>query len=265
MARRVRHPRRAAILKGFDVIVDAFMFDDEFDMLDCRLYQLQGIVDLFVAIEGNRSVSGIPKPYHLTDNLSRYPDVAIQIIQVPLDHVEGDWNRDKYQRAGATDFLATLPRDTVLITGDLDEIPRRETVMGFPGFPISLIMPHLVYSAHWQHPQGWVGPGIAKLGDIPDATEVRYNGDRRHWPEVLDSGWHLSWFGTPETRQRKMRHFAHQELVPTIGDRVGDEFPRQHMHVDGKTTLIPYEGDWPHWIADGLAPDYWMETWREEA
>lgn len=249
------------------MLLDVFMFDDEFDMLDCRIYQMRGLVDQFVVIEANRTVSGVPKPFHLSENLSRYPDAPLQVIRMSLDDVHGDWERDKVQRAGATDYLEQFPPDTLVIYGDLDEIIRRSVIEDYvkqgTTHPVSITMRHLVYSCHWQHPDGWYGGVLAPRGSIGDMTEVRYSHMRGIWPKAHDGGWHLSWFGTPEARSRKMRHFAHQEMVHTIGDKVAEEFPRKHIHVDGQATLIPYEGSLPDWISEGHAPTSWYERWEE--
>jgi hypothetical protein len=257
------------------VIVDVFMFDDEFDTLDCRLYQMRGLVDLFVAIEANQSVSGMDKPYHLTENINRYPDIPMEVIRVDLAradlerdggwHSVRDWRRDAVQRNGATEFLRDLPSDTVVITGDLDEIVRRDTIESFNGEPLTFEMSHLVYSLKIQHQSGWLGGVMAQRGAFGARTlnEIRHTPYRSTIRKVPHAGWHLSFFGTPEDRVRKLRHFAHQELVH-LGDRVGEEMPRAYLHVDG-TTLIPYEGDWPDWAAAGLAPAHWYADWREES
>lgn len=254
------------------MIVDVFMFDDEFDMLDCRLYQLRGLVDFFVAIEANQSVSGIAKPYHLTENLNRYPDAPIEIVRVDLANADlntapwdwgnnPDWQRDAIQRDGAMDLLNQLPGDTAVITGDLDEIPRREAVMGYAGYPIVLMMPNLAYSLKWQHVTNWYGPVIAPRSYIRSLNHVRHSGIRRSIQQIPNAGWHLSYFGTPEDRVRKVKHFAHQELVH-LAEKTGEELPRNHLHIDG-SMLLPFDGDWPEWVKDGHAPSHWTKEWEE--
>lgn len=241
------------------MIVDVFMFDDEFDMLDCRLYQLDGVVDKYIAIEADHTVSGIPKPYHLTENLNRYPDVPIEVVRVELGGVTPDsWKRDARQRDAASELIADLPGDALMIYGDLDEMPRPEILKIFDGWPSCLVMTHLIYSAALYHPIPWYGPviGPRRLLGGNNATRV----DRVSFRHIYNAGWHLSWFGTPEDRIRKMRHFAHRELQEPVGDRVGSEYPAQHKHVDG-SNLLTWSGDVPRWIADGLAPLHWTTAW----
>ena len=128
---------------------DVVMFLDDFDMLDCRIYELEGVVDRFIVIEGDHTFSGIPKPYHLPE--SGYP--GITVVRVELGDVsmirhqemgwvtpstEDNWKREEKQREAARSILASLPPDEVVIYGDLDEIPRREVIKAFDGAPASL-------------------------------------------------------------------------------------------------------------------------------
>ena len=255
------------------MIVDCFVFDDEFDMLDCRIYQLRGIVDLFVAIEGNMTFMGEPKPYRLSENLSRYPDAPIEVVRADLDDLSGTkiyqhgylnsettpaWTRDSKQRDYANDLLADLPGDSVVIYGDVDEIPSREVVSLFDGQPSTIGAVHLIYSTTLRYKDAWYGQVIGRRDQLggPAATRL----DRLKFPRIESAGWHLSWFGTPEDRIRKLMHFSHHELVETVGDRVGSEYPAAHRHVDG-SDLHPWTGNVPHWVADGLAPAHWTQTW----
>jgi len=255
------------------VIVDVFMFDNELDMLECHLYQLAGIVDRFIAIEGNTTFTGIPKRYHLSDNLDRFKGYPLEVMRVDMTGPTGpilerpwmmpgtidNWWREAVQRNGARRLLADLPDDTILIYGDVDEIPRRYVVKGFDGGPKVMSMTMLIYSTKLWFPGSWAGSVIGRKRDIGiDVSEIR----NTHWgfPPIEDAGWHLSWFGNPTWREEKLRHQSHQELV-TISDVIGSDYPARHLHVDGKTPLWDYGGDLPSWIAEGHGPEEWMREW----
>ena len=259
---------------GPKVIVDVFMFDDEFDMLDCRLYQLAGIVDRFIAIEGNTSFTGIPKEFHLSRNIGRFRGYPLDVVKVDMTGPTGpvlerpwmepgtidNWWRESIQRNGARRLLADLPDDTVLIYGDVDEIPRRYVVKGYRGEePQVMAMTMLVYSTKLWFPAMWAGPVIGRkreIGiDINAIREVRW-----HLSSIPDAGWHLSWFGNPERREEKLKRQSHQELASIAGE-IGSDYPARHLHVDGKTPLLDYGGDLPHWIAEGNGPQEWMRAW----
>ncbi len=55
------------------MIVDTFPFRDEFDLLECRLTELQDVPDLVhVAVEADVDHQDHPKPYLLSENLDRF-------------------------------------------------------------------------------------------------------------------------------------------------------------------------------------------------
>lgn len=260
------------------MLIDVFMFYDDFDMLDCRLAELSGVVDRFIAIEGNTAFAGSPKPYHLWENRERYAAYNLSIVQVDLTGPQPAevphrswitpesahaWVREGWQRNGARSLLEGFDPETVVIYGDLDEIPRREAIQRFleldpfPTDPVGCEMRSHVYSTSLMLPGSWAGSLVGKIRyigtDILHVRDLRWNFDR-----IPDGGWHLSWFGTPEYRERKLLDHTHQELVAKVGGRVGDELPKAHVHVDGEKALVPYEGDdLPRWIKNGHAPSSW--------
>jgi len=256
------------------VIVDVFMFDDEFDMLECHLYQLAGIVDRFIAVEGNTSFTGIPKRFHLSDNLERFKGYPLEVMRVDMTGPTGpvierpwmepgtidNWWREGIQRNGARRLLADLPDDTVLIYGDVDEIPRRYVVKGFHDEePRVMSMTMLMYSTKLWFPGTWAGSVIGRKNEIGiDVNAIREM--RWHFPPIPEAGWHLSWFGKPERREEKLKRQSHQELA-SIANVIGSDYPARHLHVDGKTPLWDYGGDLPHWIAEGHGPQEWMREW----
>lgn len=249
------------------MIVDVFMFNDEFDHLKCRLYELEGVVDEFIAIEGNRTMSGRPKPYRLSD--SGYTNPSLDIIRADISDTSDlrnlppgslwngakyaeYWRRDWMQRGAATAYLEDRPDDTIVLFGDLDEIPRRSKVAGFRGSPQRMMMEHLIYSTKW-HSGCWTGTVIGQKGDLKTFPEVRTRRD--YFPMLHDGGWHLAWLGGEEACVDKVNVFAHGELAEDI-DQVRQRF-RDKIRPGTGEPLTPYDGDLPGWVRDGHAPDVW--------
>jgi beta-1,4-mannosyl-glycoprotein beta-1,4-N-acetylglucosaminyltransferase len=50
------------LIGGAVMIYDCFMFCDELDLLEIRLHELADLVDKFVVVEGDLTLSGKPKP-----------------------------------------------------------------------------------------------------------------------------------------------------------------------------------------------------------
>ena len=71
------------------LVVDTFMMSDELDMLECRLTELEGVVDLFVIAEADVTHSGAPKPFHYADNVDRFARWADRIVEAPAIDGEG--------------------------------------------------------------------------------------------------------------------------------------------------------------------------------
>lgn len=249
------------------MIVDIFMFDREFDILDCRLYELDGIVDRFIAIEADHTFTGIPKPYYLSEQAERYPQVEIVqahnmdvgdmpypnfawISQGSAEH----WRREAKQRSSAEHLLTALPDDAIILMGDVDEIPMRHVISSFDGPPSVLVMYMAVYSLRLKFPGAWAGTVVGVRRDLQSFVAMRNTRWVQH--PMPQTGWHLTWFGTPDDRLRKMEASAHQEMSDRAHD-LAYVYPEERLHVDGKTGLVPWDAPLPRWVEAGLAPRHW--------
>jgi hypothetical protein len=108
---------------GFDnkslndvLIYDFFIFNNEFDMLEIRLYELYDYVNLFLIAESNLTLSGKPKPFYLKDNwaqFSRYHN-KIRRVEIPLSKLintrKDPWNNE--QRMRDEGIRLALPNST---------------------------------------------------------------------------------------------------------------------------------------------------------
>lgn len=202
---------------------------------------------------------------------------------------------EKQHRDGVKEAVLAITDDpdTMVMVSDVDEIPDPEWVRRLstwaafdPELAIANMYRWFVFPMRFHstaldllHPQQpWWGTCVAKLRDLepqamrdarttigsPDQSVglvagVGNDPDRR--PELLDpSGWHFSWFGTDEERQRKLDTFSHAELR-------GWDHARgraMHRHSNGeRLTLIDrdrwHELEWPLPIANGQfsVPQEW--------
>lgn len=248
------------------------MFDNEFDMLDCRLHELSGLVDLFIVCEADHSFTGIPKAYHLTEALQqgRYADAPIEVMRARTGDTGNKamrewitpetrpfWWREMTQRRAANERLKDLPEDTIVMYGDLDEIPSRASLQAWDGIPRVMVMRLLIYSLKSILPSPWAGTVIGTIDRLgPDPHTIRET--RWSFPIMDDAGWHLSWFGGPERRELKYTHQAHQELFAS--GKLMHDYPSKMIHVDGQSLLFGYDGPRPKWAEEGYAPSYWWNA-----
>ena len=213
------------------MIVDCFTFFNELDMLECRLAYLDQHVDKFVLVEASITHSGKPKPYYFEENQSRYSKYLDKIIHVKLeiDPSEYDWNYDhrlgfknaswqveNRQRNGILAGIKDLPQDAVIMVSDLDEIPNSAAI---PRAVRLLAQKESVAletrQFYYNLSQCLIEPWPATVLTIANRTQrlsPQLMRDRKNsmlW--VRDGGWHLTYFGSPETIRNKIMNFAHRE------------------------------------------------------
>lgn len=196
------------------MIYDGFMFFNEFELLELRLNELDGLVDRFILVEANLTHSGNPKPLWFEENKARFEKwlpkiVHIKVLDTPATKVT--WDREIWQRNAILRGVAhdAHRQDQVLI-GDVDEIPKAETLRRLlpVAEPLSLGM------------RSYGGYMNARSGDWMHAKVAPYSAFRKYTPEnlrhtafrqVQDCGWHFSYSGGPEKVHEKMKAFSHQE------------------------------------------------------
>ena len=115
------------------MLVDAFMFYNELDILELRLETLDKYVDKFVLVEAEVNHVGGPKKLFFEENKDRYVKWLPKIIHVvvtadeaPTD--ENPWSREKFQRNCIKRGLATIPDDATVMISDVDEIPNMNII-----------------------------------------------------------------------------------------------------------------------------------------
>jgi len=206
---------------------DCFTFFNELDVLEFRLQELYDTVDHFVIAEANLSHSGKPKDYILLDNWDRYKPYADKIIRIQVDdfpETPDSWVREKFQRWAMIRGLEDRKPEDIIITSDLDEIPRAEMIqmiqqdendyeryiLGIPMFQYKInYMKWIERSRQFNiivtRSRAYTNPQQEReytFPWIPDPSDVVY----------LDhGGWHFTYFGDDNHAITKIKNFAHTE------------------------------------------------------
>ena len=211
-------------------VYDVFMFDHEFALLEVRLQELWDVVDHFVLIEAPFSQAGRPKPLYFKENKERYTKYMSKIL-----HVMPESNthlHENSQRGLAMKVLQDLPKDTMIILSDLDEIPRCSVVdtlgrtQNIPtDFYVMLDLGFFYYSLRWEYEarsyaERLHASNTAKvfLRSFLDTTKIQdiafahHNMQRPRWV-VQDAGFHCSYCMSPEDISLKIKNFAHQVMM----------------------------------------------------
>lgn len=201
------------------MIVDTFMFNDEFEMLDIRLEITKKYVDKWIILEGNKTWSGNSKSFLLQSQIERYNKkygnkIDLITLEIPYDYK--DWVCENYSRASLQIGIDRLNDNDIVIHSDLDEIinPEKFQVilneLESRNKPISCQLEMYVYSFNLKTLRNWNGPVIAKKSMFENPQRL-YKGslhkrkDRAHcyhYPGLV--GWHWTWIGNESRIKNKV-------------------------------------------------------------
>jgi beta-1,4-mannosyl-glycoprotein beta-1,4-N-acetylglucosaminyltransferase len=194
-------------------IFDTIAYCGEDDLLEIRLNTLKDIVDETIIIESNYSHTLIKKP--LFFNKARFGDFNIKYIVRDFDHTNPFYN-DWAGRLAVFDAIEDKNFNTVVIHGDLDEIPNPEKlkyVIETLNQPICLNGDYYFFCADlWGRNSndvivmkyGWVNQPFYKYRDARNSGQFK---------KLTNSSWHFSSVGVPENIARKWEFFAHSNEV----------------------------------------------------
>jgi hypothetical protein len=201
------------------MIIDTFMFNDEFEMLDIRLALTESYVDKWIILEGNKTWSGIPKSFKLRENFKKYQDkYGSRIHLINLDIPEGykDWKCENYSRASLQLGIKLCDANDVIIHSDLDEILNPECVPSIlellekENKPVNCTLDMFIFKFDQKLYRTWSGPVVAKKCMFNTPQEL-YKGDqhkkknRSHCvvhPGIV--GWHWTWIGNDDRIKNKV-------------------------------------------------------------
>lgn len=256
-------------------VIDAFPFNNEMDILECRLVELFDAVDYFVLVEADVDHQDHPKPFHYLENAERFAAWADKIIPVQakgmptLADNPDPWAREHAQREFIGLGLGTIgaSADDVVLQSDVDEIPTALAARNVrPSGMLAFEQRLHCFAVDWLHPDPWRGTVAARAGFLYGLGDRRFGRmrDARNTvpcpPYLRDAGWHLSWLGGREAALAKLGSFCHPEIRDRTYQGLSEDFYlREGWHVDG-TRMRPVDVDesWPRWIVEGNAPSVWF-------
>jgi len=230
------------------MIVDTFMFYNEFDILELRLSVLDEWVDRFVLVEAEVNHVGGPKELFFQNNKERYSKWMHKITHIVVSAADAPkdpnpWAREKFQRECILKGLEDVPNDAVVMVSDVDEIPDM-TKIHFENIPAVVCSVHMwmfEYSLDYVFTgEPWFGTVITNCELFKRMGPNYFRDHRWKFPVFQFSGWHLSSFGTPMTIWTKFQTYAHAKDGNHADQtpKTFEEFIERGLHTDGKTELI---------------------------
>lgn len=200
---------------------DCFPFCGELDLLEIRLNELDEVVDKFVLVEATRTHSGKTKPLYFKDNSARFSQFLGKIIHIVVDDyppadmakLGQSWIYERHQRDAISRGLINCSDDDIIISSDIDEIPRAETVrlydvqMGLAGLNQSMHT-YWLNCVNRDTEYAWCKILPYRMAKSMTHCGIRYANNNIVLP---NGGWHFSFMGNIKDVITKIESWAHQE------------------------------------------------------
>lgn len=214
-------------------IIDCFIFFNEVDLLLYRLELLHNIVDKFVLVESEYTFTGKKKESFFKNNIEKFSKFLDKIIYINLQelpylnpkinidfNIGEQWKNEFYQRDSIKMGLdkIELYDDDIIIISDVDEIINPIFLNKIKNKEIniyisSIKMDFYYYNLKCKCMNQWILSKIfnyeAYKNINKSISDIRKINDL---PEILDGGWHLSYFGDENFIKNKIKNFSHQEF-----------------------------------------------------
>jgi beta-1,4-mannosyl-glycoprotein beta-1,4-N-acetylglucosaminyltransferase len=242
------------------MIIDAITFGGEVDMLEGRLETKYDDVDVFVIVEGDLMYANQPKGYLYEENLDRFEKFSDKVVYTKIKSLNNNdaWANDYHQRSqlsGAVKNVVQSNSDVVIVC-DTDEWYDSNVVKDLDKV-IAFNMPKYHMSLYWYHKHELTGiAGAWKFLNGKDLNNERW---ARNSFESVTCGHHLTSMGSLDYLIRKVRGFAHQELVSNdVDEQLKHCWIYGHDLANEQFTEITLESaNYPKWIMEHKAPAGW--------
>lgn len=116
-------------------VIDAVIFSTELDILEIRLRELWDVVDIFLVLEADRTFTGVTKSLVLEENIERFKFAEEKLHHIAVrnslkENPVNNFDNEVIMRRDMTHAIRSLrPKyGDLIIVGDVDEIPFKETI-----------------------------------------------------------------------------------------------------------------------------------------
>ena len=217
------------------MLIDAFTYFNEKELVELRLKYLNPIVDYFVVIESNITFTGKEKKWNFPEVLKgrlkefshkiKYHQLNINLEEIKneeswiIDGVKGDdfWRIENFQRNYIKTACKKFSDDDILIISDLDEIPSIKKLNFILSSDFKKIAPvaleqylfHL--DCNFLRLESWRGSIVATMEICNKFSPQKFRTLRNKISYFTDSGWSFSSFGGYERVKQKIESYAHSE------------------------------------------------------
>ena len=224
------------------MIVDAFTFFNEKELVELRVKYLNDIVDCFLVVEADHTHTGKEKKWNFPEVLNsrlknysnkiKYHQMKVDLekaeaekdpryksLKGPLANAGRSWKVENMQRNFIKDCYKkfTTSKDDIIIISDLDEIPSKEKISFIKSSDFEVIAPvsfaqSLFYlNCNYLDLEQWIG-SVAITGQLIEKYEPQTFRDyKNRISRFSDAGWSFSSFGGTKKIIEKLEAFVHVE------------------------------------------------------
>lgn len=217
------------------MLIDAFTFFNEYEMLESRLEYYNDFVDFFVISECDHTHAGNYKGLNFPKEISRYRKYLSKIIYLPMsvdptkydftkpkqtDYTAGNWLLEKEQRNYLLYGLRFFSPETFVMISDVDEICTSTSITdAMIGYDDKIVgygsaQEMFWYSFKQKETNTWSGTILTKNKNVFERSPEFFREHRWVLPKSL-KGYHMTYFMEVEKMKYKIENFAHQELNQT--------------------------------------------------
>lgn len=267
------------------MIIDAFPFFNELDLLEIRLNELDPVVDYFVLVEATVTHSGFSKPLYYGEHMCDYRFLPFgnKIIHVVVDdmpmekdeieqaispqdrawmesgyQVEDNWVRERYQRNAMMRVLKDFAPDDIIIIEDADEMVRPEIVAKLPEILVdgSNAVEQVLhtYYFNWKCTNmPWWGTKILRNKFVDNPSEHRFHTPASKY--IYDGGWHFGFMGGADAIKAKLQAYAHQEFnTDSVFDGINELLKNQKDALGRlyQYKIVPIDETYPAYIRNNV-------------
>jgi hypothetical protein len=217
------------------MLIDAFMFLNEYDMLEGRLEYLYDTVDYFLIVEADHTHSGNKKEMNYVKQFHRYKKYQSKILYYPLtidlndyegydfskpDHTNynlGPWKIERDQRDHMKRGLSLFDPKSFVMIGDVDEVCTIQSIensmknYNHQSLGIGSNQEMFWYNFNQREPKHWSGTIMTTIANAIHNSPEEYRKARWNLPKTL-YGYHMTYFMHVDEMKYKIESFSHQEL-----------------------------------------------------
>lgn len=249
------------------MVVDAFTYNGEREILRIHLSVLNPYVDKFIICEAKTTFSGKPKPlyfsehekyfksfwkkidYHIIDE--DYTEQEIMLAESsPNTRGAAHWKTEFLQKESILKALTRLDDEDIVYIGDVDEIWRPFN----PVFPTKLKLKVYAYYLNNRSSEVFWGTLVSRYEDIKDEC-LNHMRSTQAMKTTDDHGWHFTSMGGYDEVKRKLDDSYTSESYNTnmVQELLQDRVKAGVDYLGRPFTFKKEEKEWPEYLKSNRA------------